>query len=106
MKHLAIGNHILVEEVKKDKLTDGGIYIGSGTVSADSMRCVVISVSEQILESREMRGNKHYFPVKIGDVIYKAFHIGTPITTVDGKKIWALHVDNILSVEVPDESEQ
>lgn len=102
MKHLAVGNHILVEEVNKENLTEGGIYVGAGTVSADSMRCVVISVSEQILETREQRGNNHCYPVSVGDVIYKAFHIGTPITTVDGKKIWALHVDNILSVEVPE----
>lgn len=103
MKHLAIGNHILVEEIKKDKLSAGGIYLSDGTVSADSMRCVVISISEQILENREQRGNSHCYPVNVGDVIYKAFHIGTPITTEDGKKIWALHKDNILSVEVPDE---
>lgn len=102
MEHLAVGNHILVEEFNNEGKSDGGIIIPEGTVSASSMRCQVVSVSENIMAEREMRGHNMQYPVSVGDTIYKAYHIGTLINTKDGRKLWALHIDNVLSVEVPE----
>lgn len=98
MEHLALGKHILVEETNQDKMSEGGIYLADGTTQADSMRCRVVSVSEELVRANSEKGL--IFPIEVGSVIYKAYHIGTPITTKDNKKLWAVHVDNLLSVEI------
>lgn len=97
MKHLALGNHILVESAEDEKLSKGGLILES-KVSCDVKRSRIVSISEQLRE--RFSHTNHNRPIRVGDIVYHAYHIGTPMTTHDDKKLTALHIDNVLSVEV------
>lgn len=98
MEHVALGKNILVEDVTDEKLSEGGIILPDGQSVADSKRSRVVSVSESL--ERMFVENSHAYPINIGDIVYHAYHIGTPITTHDGRKLRAIHYDNVLSIEV------
>lgn len=98
MEHLALGKHILVQLASDEKVSKGGILLPDDQVRADCKRSRVVSISEDLLEAYSLRNRK--FPLKVGDIVYHAFHIGTPITTQDDRKLTAIHIDNVLSVEI------
>lgn len=98
MEHLALGKYILVELASEAKVSKGGILLPDDQVQADCKRSRVVSVSEDLLESWSHSNRE--FRLGIGDIVYHAFHIGTPITTQDDRKLTAIHIDNVLSVEL------
>lgn len=98
MEHLALGKYILVELASDEKVSKGGILLPDDQVQANCKRSRVVSVSEDLLEMYSQKNRK--FPLKVGDIVYHAFHIGTPLTTHDDKKLTAIHIDNVLSVEI------
>ena len=98
MEHLALGKYILVELASDEKVSKGGILLPDDQVQADCRRSRIVSVSEDLIEMYSHKN--HDFPLKVGDIVYHAFHIGTPITTYDDKKLTAVHIDNVLSVEI------
>lgn len=98
MEHLAHGRYILVELAQDEKLSKGGILLTDGQPLADSKRSRVVSVSEELIREFSEKGSK--YPIKVGDIIYHSFHSGFPMTTFDEKKLTALNIDNVLSVEI------
>lgn len=98
MQHLALGNFILVEPAEDEKKSKGGLILTDGKVQADSKRSRIVSISEQLLE--RFSNNGYGRNLDVGDIVYHAYHIGTPMTTHDDKKLTAIHIENILSVEI------
>ena len=97
MGHLALGNFILVEAADNEKVSKGGRILEC-KAQADVKRSRIVSISEQLLQ--KFSENKHKRNLEVGDIIYHAYHIGTPMTTHDEKSLTALHIDNVLSVEI------
>lgn len=101
MEHLALGKHILVKEVvNEENKTDGGIVLPNdiSSVSATSKRSVVVSISEELLESQGH--TNHFQGLKVGDYVYHAYHSGVYINTKDKQKLISLHIDCVLAKEV------
>ena len=99
MEHLAHGNYILVEDTENEQVTAGGIVLPTDAKEQESSkRSVVISISEQLDQRFEMTDGR--YRLKNGDIIYRRYFSGTQIKTKDGRKLFALRIDDVLSKEI------
>lgn len=99
MQHLAHGNFILVEDVDNEQVSEGGIVFATGAKAQEvSKRSKVISVSEKL--DRQFEDIGYRFRLKEGDIIYRRYFSGNEIKTKDNRDIVALHIDDVLSIEL------
>ena len=74
-------NHILIEEVKEESVSDGGIILPGKKYNR---KAIVIASTEDM-------------PVAQGDVVIKAIGKGTPID-IAGHQLEMIHINSILGV--------
>lgn len=107
MNYLALGNHIVVVNADNEKLSEGGLILTDGKAQCSFKRSRVVSISEKL--SEQQSNVNHQRPIRVGDIVVHAYHIGTILDErmdkVDKTKTVeyrAIHIDNVVAIELQD----
>lgn len=93
---IAWGDTVLLEIAEDENKTEGGIILPDGKAQASYKKSRVVSISEKV--DKEILESGQLFGLAIGDIVYHAYHQGTPLK-IDGKDYLAIHVSNIWAVQ-------
>ncbi len=93
MKIKPLGDRVVVEPLKAEEKTKGGIVLPD-TAKEKPQEGKVIAVGEKITDE----GKKMPLQVKVGDRVLYSKYAGTEITTKDGKELLILREDDILAI--------